>query len=354
MRRAAILFTLVCLASLVVFPGCELTRFYGQAAAGEYQILARQKSIAELLADPATPPRLQKKLAEILDIREFAARELKLPTEDAYLKYVDLHREYVVWTVVVAPALSEEPKTWWFPIVGRASYRGYFKESEARRYADQWAKKGWDVYVGDVPTYSTLGWFRDPLLNTFIFEPEADLAELIFHELGHRRLFVMGDTEFNEAFATAVASEGIRRWFLTSGNTTASQEYKRDRQEENDFVKLVLATQAELTKVYHDKQLSGVEKLARKKQIIEELRAHYAQMKARWGVKKSGYDEWFSEPINNAKLATVSAYYDLTPAFEALLRAKGGDMEKFYAAVHDLMKMPLERRHAVLRSYLSH
>ena len=112
------------------------------------------------------------------------------------------HGPYVVWNVNVAPPLSLQPKTWWFPIVGQASYRGYFNEARAQRYAAPWEKKGWDVYVDGVEAYSTLGWFRDPLINTFIFEPEADLAELIFHELGHRRLFINGDTDFNEAFAT--------------------------------------------------------------------------------------------------------------------------------------------------------
>jgi predicted aminopeptidase len=322
-------------------------------AAGQYEILAHQTSLVELIQDPATDPKLKAQLKLVLRLRGFAAQELKLQPDGSYLKYVDLHRPFVVWNVNVAPRLSLEPKRWWFPIVGSASYLGYFSEAGARRYAAIWDQKGWDTYIGDVPAYSTLGWFHDPLLNTFIFESEADLADTIFHELTHRRLFVAGDTDFNEAFATMVAEEGVRRWFKASANARAYQRYAEGVRHGNDFVKLVLATRDELEKVYDDAQLPEAAKLQRKAEIITQMRAHYAQLKESWGVKKSGYDDWFAEPVNNAQLDTVAAYYDLVPGFQALLRAQGGDMEKFYEAVGDLAKLPLEKRHQALRAYLT-
>jgi predicted aminopeptidase len=342
---------LLCLVMVVLFSGCQGISFYRQAIAGQYKILAHQKSIHDLMADPATPPKLKAKFEQVLKIRQFATEKLKLPADGAYLKYTDVHRACVVWNVNVAPALSLEPKTWWFPVVGTASYRGYFDEKAADRYADWWAKKGWDVYVGGVEAYSTLGWFRDPLMNTFIYEPEADLADLIFHELGHRRLFISGDTDFNEAFATEVAAEGIRRWFAGSSNLKAYEDHQADRAHEKQFVKLVMDTRQELEAVYGDGRLSDAEKLRRKEEIIEQMRAKYAALKKNWGGA-TGYDDWFAEPINNAKLNTVSAYYDLVPAFQAMLLAEGGDLEKFYGAVAALGKMPLEKRHEALREYL--
>ncbi len=336
---------------VVCFSGCQALSFYRQAIAGQYQILAHQKSIKDLMANPETPPQLKAKFAQVLKIRQFAAVELKLPADEAYLKYTDLHRPYVVWNVNVAPALSLEPKTWWFPVVGRASYRGYFDEAGARHYAARWEKKGWDVYVDGVEAYSTLGWFRDPLINTFIYAAEADLAELIFHELGHRRLYVNGDTDFNEAFATEVAAEGIRRWFAASSNPKAYQEHQASLARDQQFVQLVMDTRRELEAVYGDGRLPDAEKLRSKEEIIAKLRSRYAAVKQQWGGDH-GYDEWFAQPINNAKLNTVSAYYDLVPAFQALLRAKGGDMEKFYGAVAALGKLPVEKRHEALRRYL--
>jgi predicted aminopeptidase len=332
----------------VALSGCEAVGFYRQAIAGEYQILAHQKSVESLIADPATPPKLKAKFEEVLKIRQFAALELKEPADKSYTKYTDLHRPCVVWTVVVAPALSLEPKTWWFPVVGRASYRGYFNEASARRYAEKWEKRGWDVDVGGVETYSTLGWFRDPLLNTFIYERDSDLAEIIFHELAHRRLFIPGDTDFNEAFATTVAQEGVRRWYLAAKKNKEYEDYVTERRRENDFVKLVLAGRGQLESVYSDARLPDAEKLRRKEDVIREMRENYAKLKTRWGVTKSGYDDWFSDPINNAKLNTIAAYYDLVPGFQAALKAQGGDIEKFYQAVSALAKMPLEKRHEAL------
>ena len=350
-RTRLAMMVLLCLVMPVCFSGCQALSFYRQAIAGECQILARQESITNLMANPKTPPKLKAKFGQVLKIRQFAAQELKLPADGNYLKYTDLRRPCVVWNVNVAPALSLEPKTWWFPVVGRASYRGYFDEAGARRYAARWEKKGWDVYVDGVAAYSTLGWFRDPLLNTFIFEPEADLAELIFHELGHRRLYVSGDTDFNEAFATEVAAEGLRRWFAASSNPKAAQEHQAAFAREKQFVQLVMDTRRELEAVYGDGRLPDAEKLRRKEEIIGKLRARYAAVKQAWGGQ-SGYDEWFAEPINNAKLNTVSTYYDLVPAFQALLRANGGDLEKFYGAVAALGKLPVGKRHEALREYL--
>src|SRR5580658_1316927 len=224
-RWRAVVLVGACLLMILALSGCQAIRFYSQAAAGQYEILAHQQSIDQLIQNPATAPKLKAQLELVKRIRLFAGRELKLPPDGNYLKYVDLHRPYVVWVVTVAPRLSLDPKTWWFPIVGSASYRGYFSEAGAHRYAANWDKKGWDTYIGDVPTYSTLGWFHDPLLSTFIFESEADLADTIFHELTHQRLFVAGDTDFNEAFATMVADEGVRRWYHAAADERAYERF---------------------------------------------------------------------------------------------------------------------------------
>ena len=332
--------------------GCQTVSYYRQAVAGECQILAHRQSIPALLADPKTPASLKAKFEVILNLRHFAAQQLMLPAGQSYLKYTDLHRPYVVWIVSVAPALSLDPKTWWFPIVGRASYRGYFHERPARRYADDLAKKGWDVYVDGIETYSTLGWFKDPILNTFITEPDSYLAEIIFHELAHQRLFVSGDTDFNEAFATAVAAEGVRCWHLAASMPEAYDHYRAGQAQDRQFVGLIMAARGQLQALYDNPHLSDTAKLSGKQDIIAQLRARHAQLKASWGGQ-SPFDDWFDQPINNAKLNTVSAYYDLVPAFDALLRDNGGDLEKFYQAVARLGKLPLAERHRQLEANLA-
>jgi len=332
--------------------GCQTACYYPQAIAGQCEILVHKRSIPRLIADPKTPASLKTKFEAILQIRQFAARQLKLPAGQNYLKYTDLHRPYAVWIVNIAPALSLAPKTWWFPIVGRAGYRGYFHEQPARRYAGDFSKKGWDVYVAGIETYSTLGWFQDPILNTFIAEPDSSLAEIIFHELAHRRLFVPGDTSFNEAFATAVAAEGLRLWFLDSATPSAYERYRASLDKDHKVVDLIMAARSQLQALYDNPKLSDTAKLSGKQDIIAQLRARHAELKAAWGGQ-SPFDQWFAEPINNAKLNTVSNYYDLVPAFDALLRASGGDLETFYQAVARLAKLPLPERHRQLASYLA-
>jgi predicted aminopeptidase len=334
---------------VVAFCGCQSVSFYRQAIGGELQILTHQKPIKELLADTNTTASLKHKFEVVLEVRQFAQTNLHLPADDNYIKYVDLHRDFAVWNVNAAPPLSLEPKRWWYPFVGKASYRGYFARDAALKYAGQLKKKGFDTYVGAVQTYSTLGWFHDPVLNTFITEPDADLAEILFHELAHQRIFISGDTDFNEAFATAVGEEGVRRWLQS--DPARYEKYQQQRVQEGDFVKLVLATRDQLETVYDDPRLSDSVKLERKGQIISDMRNKHEELKAQWGGK-SYYNRWFSTEINNAKLNTISAYYTLVPAFRALLKANGGDLEKFYAAVEQLGKMPKQQRHTVLKQSL--
>jgi predicted aminopeptidase len=351
-RRRVLVLACACFLMILAASGCQTIRFYSQAVAGQYEILAHQTPIDELIKDPGTEPKLKAQLELVLQIRQFAAQELKLRPDGSYLKYVDVHRPFAVWNVNVAPRLSLEPKTWWYPVVGSVSYRGYFSQASARRYAAIWEKKGWDACVGDVTTYSTLGWFKDPLLNTFIYESEADLADTIFHELTHELLYIAGDTDFNEAFATMVAQEGVRRWFHASANMRLYERYADAVRHDNDFVDLVMATRDELQKIYEDPGLPETAKIRRKTEIIAQMRLRYVALKASWGVSKSGYDDWFAEPVNNAQINTVAAYYDLVPAFQGLLLAQDGDLEKFYKAVEDLAKEPLPKRHENLRAYL--
>src|SRR5215475_12679260 len=147
-----------------------------------------------------------------------------------------------------------EPKSWWYPLVGSLEYRGYFSERAAQRYGGRLRKKGYDVYVGGAIAYSTLGWFKDPVLNTFIFDPEPDLAETIFHELGHQRVFAHGDTDFNEAFATTVGQEGARRWLRAKGDTAAVESYRAQLSRTRQFAGVIKATRTKLAALYGDKE----------------------------------------------------------------------------------------------------
>jgi predicted aminopeptidase len=361
-RRRKVLLGLSLLLVVAGFCGCQTIGFYTQALKGQYQIFAHQKPIEGLIADTNTPAKLRGQLELVRRLRAFAGAELKLPVDGHYSKFVDLHREYVVWNVQAAPKFSLQPKTWWYPLVGSLEYRGYFSEHGAARSAGHLRRAGFDVYSDGVEAYSTLGWFKDPVLNTFIGRREPELAELLFHELGHQRVFARGDTDFNEAFATSVGQEGARRWLRAAGNTNLLREYDIALTRDRQFVHLVMATRVRLEKVYGDtldadgkvraaKQLPAApEELARaKQQVFDALRRDYQALKVQWGGY-SGYDAWFSRELNNAQLNTVANYFDYLPGFESLLRRNNGDLEKFYTAVERLAKMPKDERHQWLRT----
>jgi predicted aminopeptidase len=341
--------------------GCNSLRFYSQAIHGQSQIVHRQRPIAELMADPLTPPALERQLRLILELRRFAEQELQFPADDHYLTYADLGRRFAIWNVYAAPEFSLKAKSWWYPIVGRMKYQGYFNEAAARRLGTNLIKKGFDVYVGGVQAYSTLGWFRDPVLNTFVFDPEKELAELLFHELAHQKLFVNGDTEFNEAFATAVAEEGVRRWVRFQGNPADLGEYEAELERKEQFLRIVAQARSDLRTLYEaaapdsdcdELPPSTQERLRNAKQaVFVALRHEYARLKESWGGR-SDYDNWFKQPLNNARLNTLETYYQLVPAFRNLLKRCEGRLERFFAEAEKLADMNSEDRREQLNALL--
>jgi predicted aminopeptidase len=361
LRKKWLLVLLLALIVAVV-SGCQTIGYYAQAIKGEGQILANRKSIDKLITNSNTPPDLRQKLELVQRMRAFAKESLKLPVDGYYLKYSDVHRPYVVWNVQAAPEFSLQPKTWWYPVVGSLEYRGYFSESGANKCAAPLRRKGFDVYVDGVEAYSTLGWFRDPVLNTFISRSEPELAEVLFHELGHKRVFARGDTDFNEAYAQTVGQEGARRWLKASGDTNLLEKYNRALARDNQFVHLVMNTRTNLEQLYGDTldkdgkvkaakvhPLPPAELKRKKEDILADMRNEYEKLKASWGGY-SGYDEWFAGPLNNAQLNTIANYYDFLPSFKRLLEMNGGDLEKFYTEVERLSKMSKDERHQQLRN----
>jgi len=336
--------------------GCDTVGYYRQAVAGQYEIISKREAIPVVIARSNTVPALRQQLQLVLELRTFAARELKLEIDGNYEKYADLGRRFVVWNVYAAPEFSLDPKQWWYPVVGSLDYRGYFVEQEARDQGARLAKAGFDVYVGGVDAYSTLGWFKDPVLNTFVHHPPADLAETLFHELAHQRVFASGDTDFNEAFATCVGEEGVRRWLAAHGDAKERAEYNLDVQRKEQFVAIVMKAREELERIYATEsptrgnptnEVPRPDKRTRKAAALAGLRTEYDKLKASWGGY-TGYDNWFNRPLNNAHLNTVATYQLLVPAFQQLLVQGGGDLEKFYAKAKAMTRLSKEARHQQL------
>src|ERR1700728_2152249 len=210
-------------------PGCAIG-YFTQAAQGQWQLMRARRPIASVLADPTASEQLKARLRVVQDARDFAVSDLGLPDNRSYRSYSDLKRPFVVWNVVAAPEFSVAPLRWCFPFTGCLSYRGYFRERDARKMAAALAARGNDVMVGGVTAYSTLGHFSDPVLNTMMRYGDLELVSTIFHELAHQLIYVREDTVFNESFAVSVEQEGLRRWLAARGRRLELQDYlERER-----------------------------------------------------------------------------------------------------------------------------
>lgn len=345
-RRIGTCVVAACLGLLL--GGCASLGYYWQSVSGQMDLWRRERPIEEVMADPASPQALKDRLARVLEIRAFASSELGLPDNASYRRYADLGRPFVVWNVFAAPEFSVQPLPSCFPFAGCVSYRGFFARKDAERHAAALAGEGHDVYIGGVPAYSTLGWFADPVLNTFIHYPEAEIARLVFHELAHQVAYVRDDTAFNESFAVAVEQEGVRRWLARGGDAVQRDEFERDRRIRVEFAGLVQKHRARLDALYRN-PLAPNAMRERKRQILAELVSEYQSIKGGWGGY-SGYDGWFAGPLNNAQLASVAVYSQWVAPFEALLARESADLTRFYAAVKELAALPREEREAQLRA----
>lgn len=339
------------LALLGALAGCTTVGYYNQAAKGHLALMASARPIADWVEDPATPPALRERLLKAKEMRRFAADSLGLPDNRSYTAYADLQRPAAVWNVFATPELSLELKTWCYPVLGCAGYRGYFERADADAMAARLQAEGYDVNVAPVPAYSTLGWFSDPLLNTFIFAPDVELARLIFHELSHQVVYARDDTAFNESFATTVEREGVRRWLDAHGDDrqrAAWTDYARRREE---FLALLLASRRRLEGIFGS-DASVEAKRSAKAAALEDLQREYRRLRdERWNGY-AGYDRFFERKPTSAHLAAVGAYNDWVPAFDALLAARGGNLPAFYASVRELADLDKPGRTAALRRYL--
>ena len=330
--------------------GCQTLGFYGQAVSGQLGLLNERRPVADLLAELDTAPEpqaahLRQRLLVSQQVLEYAEQELGIAVGERYRTYVALKTPNVLWNVFAAPSLALEPRRWCYPFAGCAPYRGYFDESDARSYAARLRARGDDAYVGGVAAYSTLGWFADPLLSSFIDWPDADLAQLLLHELAHSKVWVKGDVGFNEAFATFVGRTGMVRWLAATGRQAGLAEYEARRGAWRSMLALLQETRAALQVVYGWARPEA-DRLAGKALVLALARSCYRQHIDRYG---GGHYDVVMRDLNNAYLVSLATYQDQVPAFAALFAGENESWEKFFAAATQLAELDPADRAAQLQ-----
>jgi len=326
--------------------GCTNIAYYAQAVKGQIRLMAAARPIPKVVNDAATDTGLRQQLERAIAIREFASRELALPNNGSYRSYSDLGRPFVVWNVFAAPEFSVETQQWCMLFIGCVNYRGYYDKNAADLYAGELMQAGADTYVGGVTAYSTLGYFNDPMLNTFMRFGDQEVARIIFHELAHQLVYAKDDSAFNESFATTVENEGMHRWLTQLAAPERLRDFAAQQERKAQFYRLVADSRDKLRAIYASSLAPDAKRRA-KTEVIAEMKRIYADLKASWGGY-SGYDQWFNQPLNNAALGSVTLYTQWAPAFRALLEQEGGSLPRFYLRVAALANLPKTERSAAL------
>ncbi|MEO0369404.1 MAG: aminopeptidase, partial [Pseudomonadota bacterium] len=217
-------------------------------------------------------------------------------------------------------------------VIGCASYRGYFSEQAALDYAEKLRNEhDLETHVGGAIAYSTLGWFADPVLSSMLKYGDLFLVELLIHELTHQKLYVNNATDFNEAFATFVAEQATREW-VTQSDPAKLVGYEHSQLRRAEFDQLIERHKRRLQAEYDQGALP--EELELKKRNLERmLKVEYQQLKAGSWNGFEGYDGWFDQPINNARLAAFSTYRKLVPEFRRVFETCNQDFARFFNAI---------------------
>jgi predicted aminopeptidase len=326
---------------------CYLSR----GAWEEAKILSRRQPISELVKDPATPADVRAKLEVVLAAREYAKDSLRLRTKDSFTTYSRLDHDTLVLLVSAAYRDTLKPYTWWFPIVGRVPYKGYFDFAAARQEARSLAAEGFDVYVRPSDAFSTLGFFNDPLLNTTLRGDSLSLANTVIHELTHNTFYAAGQAPFNESFAMFVGARGGAAFFRSRGQEGAAA--RLDAQWEDD--KLLARFWARLINTLDSAYAAHPDNKAERIAVRDTVysRARVALV-SQVGPALKTINPKYAErvPLDNASLLARRVYASDLDVFDAIYEKDGRDLRRAIGRIIALAKSNPKAPFAALRGWV--
>lgn len=314
---------LILISSFVFLSSCSTLGYLWQAGKGQLEMSNRARPIKEVIEDPRTPPDLKSLLEETEQINAFARASGLTPTQN-YTEYVQLDREAATWVVSASRPLEFSPKTWGFPIVGSFTYLGWFDLEDAKQHGESLKKEGWDVYVRGASAYSTLGWFRDPILSTMISKGEDALSRLVdvlLHESVHATFYVNHQSYFNESIANFVAKKLTESYLLkTRGRDSEDLDrFRKSLAESSRRSRLLHQGYKKLDELYRSSE-SDEEKKKKKNEILQKLK------------QQLGY----RREINNAFLIQFRTYGLGEEEFEQFFESCEEDWSRFWKKIQTI------------------
>jgi len=304
-----------------------------RAGVAESHVLSRRRAIADVIADPATSDRDREKLRLVTQARDFASHVLHLDAGHSFTSYSWVESDTLLLVVSAARKDRFEPHTWWFPIVGRVPYKGFFDFDAALREAAGLEKRGFDTYVRPSPAFSTLGFFDDPLLNTSLRADPVALAATVIHELLHNTVFVPSAIAFNESLASFVGDRGAIELFCSRDGPDSATCLRAslDWQDNLVFGQFLTRLVDDLEALYARSDLDSTGKVDHRTRVFDEARVRFdVVVEPQLHRSFRGY---MNRPINNAMLIGTRLYYRRLDLFEELFGQCGRDLPATVAAI---------------------
>lgn len=311
--------------------GCQIG-YLVKSAYSQADLLRRRVPLEEALKDPALTNEQKRKLLLAREAREFAEKSLGLKSTQNYTSYVQLDRPYVTYVVSAALKSELKPYNWNYPVVGSLPYKGYFNPADAKEEADALRAENLDVYVRGVSAYSTLGWFRDPLLSSMLAYRDHQLVNTIIHETVHATIYIKSEADFNERLATFIGNKGAEAFYRAkegaTGKTLARMaDENRDDRVFSEFIGRELDS---LERWYEERKTTAIPEPVRTERLGELKNRFLKDVRPKMSSADS-YKNFETAELNNARLLTYRLYYENLDDFEAVFQKLGGDFQKMLA-----------------------
>lgn len=306
-----------------------------------------------MLNDPSLDPETRAKLELVIEARSFGQRRLDLDVGDSYTSYSDIGRDTLAFVLSASPVDRLAAHTWWFPIVGRVPYKGFFSLAEAREAARQLEERHYDTYIRPTSAFSTLGWLPDPLLSTVLRQDSLGLVETVIHELTHNTFFLVGQVKFNESFANFVGSVGAVEFYCRPERNPRHCELARALWHDNRRLSEFLDGLWEDLSALYARDLPLDELLLQRRDVLEAAAQRF-QNEFAPSMQTRGFRRFDPTQLNNARLIARHLYYHRLPLFDRVYEENGRDLRRTIRGIEEAVKGSADPWAAIQRMLAEH
>lgn len=323
---------------LLLMSGCSVG-YLVKSAYSQADLLRKRVPIEEAIKDPKTTPDQKRKLELVEEVRRFAENDLGLAKTKNYTSFVQLKAPYVTWVVQASERSELKHYLWRYPLVGSMPYRGYFEPEGAKEEAKSLREKGYDTYVRGVTAYSTLGWFRDPVLSSMLNYKDYDLVNTLIHETTHATVFIKSEADFNERLASFIGMKGTEAFYAQKEGVSGStlKLMHADQVDEKLFGEWISGELSKLDAWYAERKGKPINEEERQARL-KEIHARFASdLKPKLSDPDS-FKGFEKAELNNARLMTYRLYFEDLSQFEAVFQKLGGGFKTMLEFARTLEK----------------